>query len=268
MKRYLLIAAATLCAATALPAQVLDVEQNSNTTCMAGFSQVDLAQSFRPTVDNVAGAGVFLRAGVGSTSTVTIQLWDALPDEPSANMLASGSAVGSPGSWVDAFWSDALVAPGSTYYLVFISVGSAMCVAGDTGNPYLDGQLWANPGFGSFPTFDYTFRTWFNDIPNIQVTPPVAGQLMDITVTGLSSGSDFVLVMSSLGAGPTSTPFGTIEVTLPWRQTPLFPEQGGSFNWTSTVPMGSAGQTFYMQVVEFEPGGVTELSNPIAVPVN
>ena len=80
-------------------------------------------------------------------------------------------------------------------------------------------------------------------------------------------GSTTVILLSSLGPGPTITPFGEIEVTQPWRQTPRFQEIGGRFDWTSTVPIGSFGQTFYMQAVEFEAGGETELSNALAVQV-
>ena len=74
--------------------------------------------------------------------------------------------------------------------------------------------------------------------------------------------------MSSLGPGPTVTPFGSLDVAAPFRLSPRLPETAGAFNWTSTVPMGASGQTFYMQVVEFEVGGETELSNSIAVLVN
>lgn len=266
MRRALATVLLIVAGAPLLPGQVLDVEQNNNTTCMASFSQIDLAQSFQPTFDNVSGAGIFLSSG-SDISLITIELWDALPTTGGATLLATGSATGTSGAWVDVFWPAETVTPGLTYYLVFKSPGSDLCVAGDTGNPYPGGQVYANSGFGSFPSFDYTFHTWGNDTPLLSVTPPIAGGFMDITMISLTPGSEFILVMSSLGPGPTSTPFGTIEVSLPWRQTPRFPEIGGRFDWTSTVPIGAFGQTFYMQAVEFELGGETEISNAIAVQV-
>lgn len=250
-----------------LGAQVIDQEQNSDTTCMAGFGQVDMAQSFIPTFDNVAGGGVFLSTGLGSPETITIELWDNLPPA-GGNYLAGGSILGNPGTWVDVFWPGVSVTPGNTYYLVFYSNGSSVCFAGDTANPYPFGQVYANSGFGSFPTFDYTFRTYAFDKPALATSIPQAGGFMEIRVTSLSANANIILVMSSIGPGPTISPFGPLEVSAPFRRTPPFPESGGQFVWTSTVPVGASGQTFYMQVIEFEEGGSTDLSNPIAVLVN
>lgn len=103
--------------------------------------------------------------------------------------------------------------------------------------------------------------------PTLSVTGGEPGGYMHITVSGLDAGSEFVLVLSSLGPGPTATPFGDIAVTAPFRMTPRFAEQAGSFNWSSTVPLGAAGATFYMQVVEFEAGGGTTMSNPATISV-
>ena len=104
--------------------------------------------------------------------------------------------------------------------------------------------------------------------PSLSVTGGEPGGYMTITVSGMEADSEFVLVMSSLGPGPTATPFGNLSVTAPFRMTPRFPETGGSFNWTSTVPLGAAGATFYMQVVEFKVGGTTATSNPTALAID
>jgi hypothetical protein len=37
-------------------------------------------------------------------------------------------------------------------------------ISGDTRNPYAFGQVYANPGYGSFSGFDYTFRTYTSDV--------------------------------------------------------------------------------------------------------
>ena len=57
------------------------------------------------------------------------------------------------------------ITPNTTYYLVF-SGNSTLAIEGDTNNPYPNGQVYANPGYGSFPTFDYTFRT-FSTAPSL-----------------------------------------------------------------------------------------------------
>jgi hypothetical protein len=140
---------------------VLDQNQPSNPSYMAAFGQTDLAQSFQQTAGNIAGAGIFLQAGVGTSDTVKIELWDALPNA-GGTLLTSGSGSGTTGSWFDVFWAPVTITPGSTYFLVF-SGNTSLGIAGDTFNPYPNGQTYANPGFEPFPTFDYTFRTYADD---------------------------------------------------------------------------------------------------------
>lgn len=137
-----------------------DVNQPSNASCMAAFTQADLAQSFQPTTGTINGAGIYLRSHAGApfTANVTIQLWTNLPNAGGA-LLASGTALGSADAWLDVAWAPTAVTPGSTYYLVFFADQTTMCVGGDTSNPYPGGQVYANAGFQPFPGFDYTFRT-------------------------------------------------------------------------------------------------------------
>lgn len=104
--------------------------------------------------------------------------------------------------------------------------------------------------------------------PQLTVSQGAPGGYMDIEVTGLASGSQFVVLVSSLGQGPTVTPYGTVAVTAPFRRTPLFPEIGGSFSWTNTIPEGAVGVTFYMQAVEMQEGGGVVMSNPAAIPID
>ena len=140
------------------PSGVYDQDQPSNTTCMANFSQTDLAQSFVPTANTICGAGIFLSNNAAGVGDVTISLWDNLPNA-GGTMLATGTVTASDNSYADVSWSSVSITPGVTYYLVFTSTNTGQCVAGDTGNPYANGQVFANAGYGSFPTFDYTFRT-------------------------------------------------------------------------------------------------------------
>ena len=118
----------------------IDVNQPLHNTCLARFDLDDLAQSFRPTVNICNGAGILLDPNSGNPGTIKIGLWDGLPNA-GGSQLASGSALGTPGVWIDVFWPDVTVVPGDQYFLVFTADSDAqgMCIAGDTSNPYLDG---------------------------------------------------------------------------------------------------------------------------------
>lgn len=172
MTRFIVLAAICGASVAAHGQNVIDQNQPNNPDYMAGFDQGDLAQSFQQANSNISGAGIFLQSGVGGTDTVTISVYDALPNA-GGNVLASGSATGSQGNWVDVFWTPTAVTPGSTYYLVFTG-NTTLGIAGDVSNPYADGQVYANTGFGSWPSFDYTFRTYY------QVPAPGAAAMLGL----------------------------------------------------------------------------------------
>ena len=160
---------------------VIDQNQPNNAAFLAGFSQPDLAQSFQQTNANIAGAGIFLQPFVGTPGVVTITLWDALPNA-GGNALASASASGAPGNWVDVFWSPISIIPATTYFLVFTSNNSTLGISGDV-NPYANGQAYANAGFQPFPLFDYTFRTYYDNQFSPQV--PEGGWTIAVFAMGL-----------------------------------------------------------------------------------
>ncbi len=158
--KHLILSALIACgAATSVSAQqCLDQNASTDNACMAGFGQTDLAQSFKQSAaGNINGAGIYM-GPYGSPETLTISLWSALPNA-GGTMLASGSGVASPNSWFDVSWNCVNITPNVTYYLVFSSTAS-MCYEGDVYNGYPHGNVFANPGFGSFPSYDYTFRTY------------------------------------------------------------------------------------------------------------
>jgi len=138
---------------------ITDQNQPTDLSSMAIFWQGDLAQSFKPQAHTISGAGIKMRSNIGGNGTATISLWTALPNA-GGMLLASASAPSSPGSWVDVYWTPLAVTPGTTYYLVFENTNSSSGIAGNTNNPYPDGQVYANSGYESFPTYDYTFRTY------------------------------------------------------------------------------------------------------------
>ena len=146
---------------TSMPLSIeIDQNQPSGPTYMAGFVQGDLAQSFMQTNGNIAGAGILLQTGIGSTDNVTIQLWDLLPNA-GGTMLTEATATGTAGSWVDVYWSAVPITPMTTYYLVFVG-NTTLGISGDLNNPYPNGNVFANPGFGPFPEYDYGFRTYYD----------------------------------------------------------------------------------------------------------
>ena len=131
---------------------------------MALFSQLDLAQSFTPSLDNSVGAGIFLYTGSG-LAHITIELWSGLPNAR-GNELASGTTSTSiSNDWVDVSWSQVPVTPGSTYYLVFSSDNSGYGIAGSFLDVYPDGELFANSGYAPYPDYDFTFQESADYLP-------------------------------------------------------------------------------------------------------
>ena len=176
--------AATLALASSVAfADTIDEDAPTNNAFMASFSQSDLAQSFQQAASNVSGAGIFLQAGQGSTGAVTISLYDKLPNN-GGSLLAQGSGTGTQGSWFDVLWAPISVVANSTYFLVFTG-DSALGIAGDTANGYARGNVFATEGYGSFSSFDYTFRT-YNDVG--AVPEPETYALM---MAGLAAGAAF-----------------------------------------------------------------------------
>jgi hypothetical protein len=144
---------------------------------LARFDQDGLAQSFIPTGGNIAGAGISLSndanpPGAPDSQMITISVWDALPTQAGAHNLGSFSGMGTKGSWFDLYWTPIPVTPGIQYYLVFFSAtppGSStnwLGIEGSATNSYLNGQCYAGMAgtpFQSFPEYDYTFRTYYDD---------------------------------------------------------------------------------------------------------
>ncbi|MFN3917158.1 MAG: T9SS type A sorting domain-containing protein [Flavobacteriales bacterium] len=143
---------------------IVNQENTNNTTCMAAFGQADLAQSFIPTSTTICGASIYITSGGTTPANITIALYDALPNA-GGTLMASGLASGIiEQRWAEVTWSPVSVTPGSTYFLVFTSPGSNLCIGGSTNNPYPGGMVYANSGYSAFTTYDYTFQV-FSDCP-------------------------------------------------------------------------------------------------------
>ncbi len=158
--RVLVLALAIL-AAPVLAQEVIDQQQLDGSVYMAAFSQTDLAQSFQTQVaNNISGAAIMTQAGVGGGDTITIAVWNQLPNA-GGTLMAQGSVSGvAPGQWAEVHWSQVPITPNTTYYLVFTSDRNTMGIAGSVANPYPYGQVYANAGYNPFPNFDYAFKTF------------------------------------------------------------------------------------------------------------
>ncbi len=171
--------------ATVASAAVADVDQSQTDVSgyIAGFGQAGLAQSFQPSVSNITGAGIYLEPGVTVPSAVTIALYSALPNAGGALLGTGSGAPGASGSWTDVSFGSAIsVTPNASYVLVFTSTGNVGGVAGSTTNPYSRGQAYANTGYGSFPAFDYAFRTSYQAQPTPE---PASFAALGVGVLGL-----------------------------------------------------------------------------------
>jgi hypothetical protein len=136
-----------------------DQQALTNNVYMASFGQADLAQSFIPAASDICGASIYMQNTGPYTGDVTIELWDNLPTM-AGTMLATGTVTNvSTDTWADVTWSSVPITPGNTYYLVFTGTNTSMGISGDLNNGYPYGMVYANGGFGAFPSYDYTFKT-------------------------------------------------------------------------------------------------------------
>lgn len=98
--------------------------------------------------------------------------------------------------------------------------------------------------------------------PSLATTGLTAGAPATFTVTDATPGGNVLLGYSTTGAGPTVTPFGTVDLSAPIRSMPtLVADAAGVASMSATVPAGAAGATLYMQGVDMSS---TDLTNSIA----
>lgn len=178
IRKQIALAITLAFAGAAQAAVVLDQDAPANNAYMAGFGQTDLAQSFKQSTSNIAGAGIHLWSG-GGTGDITISLYDQLPNN-GGNLLASATGTGVSDNWLDVFWSPVSIVADTTYFLVFTSSNSSMGINGDTNNGYSGGQVYANSGYGSFPSYDYTFRTYSDNAFGNNVPEPASMALVGL----------------------------------------------------------------------------------------
>lgn len=174
MNRLFLVGLFILLSAPAQSAVVIDQNQPLVNTFAISMTAPEIAQSFRPAANNVAGAGVRMEGCCGDGLTeLTLSLWTNLPSL-GGTQLASGTGttdnstwVSAPDTrWVDAFWTPVAVSPGSTLFLVIESSDgkfglSGFSVSAGGFDAYAFGDAYVS-GSGN-PFLDYTFRTFSED---------------------------------------------------------------------------------------------------------
>lgn len=186
---------ATITVTPKITGGIIDVNQTVIGNCVANVSQVNIAQSFKAVANSIAGAGILLNSS-GGNGTVTISLWDKLPNAGGVQ-LATGTIASSPSSWADVYWPSVSVTPGTTYYLVLSGTDGTNCFAGNINNPYPDGQAYANPGYQSYPSFDFAFRTYSPASTSCAGTP----QTFKITVKALQPDANGILYVKKGSTG-------------------------------------------------------------------
>ncbi|MCG3130741.1 MAG: hypothetical protein FLDDKLPJ_01513 [Phycisphaerae bacterium] len=157
----LVLGALCLCTVASAQERCVDQSQRDESVYMKNFGQTDCAQSFQQASDGIEGAALKTLAGIGTPGSVTIELWDNLPNQ-GGNMLATGTDPDvNPGEWATCEFGECVsVTPGRTYFLRFLNSNNDMGITGCVTDCYPFGDVYANPGYNRFPGFDYTFETF------------------------------------------------------------------------------------------------------------
>ncbi|MDP7062418.1 MAG: hypothetical protein QF489_05720 [Planctomycetota bacterium] len=94
--------------------------------------------------------------------------------------------------------------------------------------------------------------------PAYTVTGLVGGGTATLTVTGATAGGGVLLGYSLTGAGPTMTPFGSVDMSAPISRLPtLTADAAGTASMTTGVPGRASGFTLYTQGADLTSGTLT-----------
>lgn len=144
---------------------IVDQSQLFSGLVLAHFYQGNLAQSFMQNADNIAGAGtgIKLNGSLGTNDSITISLYNALPNAGGKLIISGTTNKVTIMGFAEVFWTPTAIIPNTTYFLVFTSTNKDLGIKGIMVNLYKWGYAYANAGFKPFQDFDYTFKTFADD---------------------------------------------------------------------------------------------------------
>jgi len=156
-------------------AQFVDQSQVVVTRFNASANRI--GETFKPTQNNVAGAGAFVYNPTTSpfTALLSAELWaGGIANASGATLIASGTqsytlAAGA-SSWVDVFWSAVSVTPGTTYFLDFGSSNRSsrfgyLCCIYPNGHMYRGNSPNTSATYAAAPETDLTYREFYVTTP-------------------------------------------------------------------------------------------------------
>jgi len=108
---------------------------------------------------------------------------------------------------------------------------------------------------------------WVPTAPSMAVDPMIAGQPTDFHFNFMDPGGLVFIRWSLAGAGPTPTALGDLLLSEPINTAPAtHADAQGSLNFTTFVPAGLAGETFYVHSV-VQRDGEFIFTNALTIPV-
>jgi len=153
-----------------------------------------------------------------------------------AGDMAKGTQIG------DADYVELAMNPDGNFHGIWLSddSGSNVCWAG--------GMELAGPGH-----------------PTYTITGLVAGGNATLMVTGCANTSNVLFAYSLNGAGPTATPYGSVDMSMPITRLPVVPcDATGTASLLVAIPSGAAGLSVWLQAAEMQVSGAIVLTNALA----
>ena len=161
MHRYLFVFISFLLVHSAQAALLIDQQQTNTSGGIAGdgISRIAL-QSFKPSVDNIAGVDVDIIGTAVITETVSVFLFS---DSGLGQLLASDTIVDHPRNTLAEFrWAPVALIPEETYFFQFLTGSLNVGLTGGTNDPYPRGQFTINGSDGG-NFLDANFTTYYDD---------------------------------------------------------------------------------------------------------
>jgi hypothetical protein len=132
---------------------------------------------------------------------------------------------------------------------------------GDTYSPTVDLSSWggmANVQLGMHYYGTFAQEWWVDDLMIIgnqslvySITGLMAGGTASLSVVGATAGGDVLIGYSLTGPGPTATPFGMVDMSLPiFQLRTLTANSAGVAVTTAYVPIQAFGKTIYSQAAD------------------